>query len=105
MPRVNSRWRADPNRARYYRLRSEKLERELSEAKQNLIPAKKINADLRRICGIIQEKIQRSELESGLRKELNEDISDFLNKVSLNGKNGKSQNCKARLSRRGAKLI
>jgi hypothetical protein len=101
MPRVTQKWRENTDRQRYYRLRAEKLEREFSEAKQNLVPAKTIESDLRGFCGVVEGKIQRSELESGLRKELSEDIGDFLNKISLNGKNGKSPNCKARLSRRG----
>ena len=85
MPRVTQAWKSDPDRSRYYRLRSEKLERENAEFRESLIPARDVERSLQAFVAAIEEKIRHSELEPDLQRELSEDLSDFLRRVSVNG--------------------
>jgi hypothetical protein len=59
--------------------------------RKNLIPAKRIESDVRAFCRAIQTKIRQSPLGPELQKELAGDLSDFVSRISVNGKNGKSQ--------------
>src|SRR5258705_185940 len=90
MPRVNSKWRADADRARYYRLRAEKLERENAEFQKDLIPTKQIESDLEAFAAAISAKIGSSSLEPNLQAELFDDLADLPHRLSVNGIKWKS---------------
>jgi hypothetical protein len=92
--------RADADRARYYRLRADKLEWENAEIQENLIATKQIKSDLRRFCAAISAKIRSSSLEPNLQAELCEEVRDLPHRLSLNDRKRKG-NAKARSTRRG----
>lgn len=88
----------DGNRARYYRARANRIEREVAEMAKDLVEPKRIESDLRAFCEGIKAKIEQSKLTPELRKELGEDLDDYVRKLSLNSRNGKS-NARARSTR------
>jgi hypothetical protein len=54
------------------------------------IEADRVKALLSGFCDAIRQKVGVSDLEPGLRAELVEDITSFLDRVSLNGTNSKA---------------
>jgi len=96
---IRSSSKADEARCKYYAARADRVEMQVAELRANLIPAKQIDSDLRAFCSAIEARVRKSQISPELQKELAEDLSDFLHKVSLNGKNGKP-NTKSRSTRR-----
>jgi hypothetical protein len=87
---IRSSSEADEARCKYYAARADRVEMEVAELRANLISAQQIESDLRAFCAVIEARVRKSQISAELQKELAEDLGDFLHKISLNGKNGKS---------------
>jgi hypothetical protein len=92
----------DKDRRRYYKARADRVEMENAERRKNLIPAKETQLHLRALAAAISGKIRASSLEPTLQAKLFDELADLPHRLSLNGRNGKS-NVKARSTRRGQK--
>jgi len=100
MPRLTQKMRVDPDRARYYKARADRIERQNAELDGNLIATKQIRSGLRRLCLAIAAKIRKSCLEPDLEGELFAELRDLPERLSLNSEKGKA---KTRSTRRGQK--
>jgi len=67
----------DKDRARYYRARANKVEREDKRAAGELVEIKPFNKLLGTVCSGIRQKILQSELAAHLQDELLEDLESL----------------------------
>jgi hypothetical protein len=85
MPRVNSIWKTDPDRCRYYRLRADKIEMENALARQDYVEAKQVKTDLTNFCGAILARIEASDLSPATKTELLMRVSAVAVSVGVQG--------------------
>jgi hypothetical protein len=90
MPRIGEKWKSDPDRCRYYRLRADKLEHQNAKILENLIPAKEIQSCLQAFAAAIEGKIRASSLDQTLQAELFDELADLPHRLAVNGKHGKN---------------